>query len=41
MQKKRKKTTNSVTCLPKIRKPDRISKQCLNKLYPFKKLNKL
>jgi len=38
--KKKKKTTNSVTCVPKIRKPDRISKQCLNKLYPFKKLNK-
>ena len=28
------------TCLPKIRKPDKITKNCLNKSYPFKKLNK-
>ena len=38
--KKKKKSKKSVTCLPKIRKPDKITKQCLNKLYPFKKLNK-
>ena len=37
---KKKKSNLFKTCLPKIRKPDKITKNCLNKSYPFKKLNK-
>ena len=37
---KKKKSTKQLTCMPKIRKPNKITKECSNPLYPFKKLNK-
>jgi len=38
--KKKKKSTKQLTCMPKIRRPNKITKECSNPLYPFKKLNK-
>ena len=38
--KKKKKSIKEITCMPKIRKPNKITKSCSNPLYPFKKLNK-
>lgn len=37
---KKKKSTKQLTCMPKIRRPNKITKECSNPLYPFKKLNK-
>lgn len=38
--KKKKKSVRELTCMPKIRRPNKITKECYNPLYPFKKLNK-
>jgi len=38
--RKKKKSDIKIKCAPKIRRPDIITKNCSNPLYPFKKLNK-
>lgn len=37
---KKKKSSIELTCMPKIRRPNKITKECSNPLYPYKKLNK-